>query len=125
MCTEILAPTPLGQHYLELGYTYWSELVGLLWYDEAMTEQTWRVIGLYTPAVKALLEGEGERERVSEEMVEELQGFLVEMERRAEPELGRVIREEWEKVPWEEMIGLTVGEAWERLQEAVAVGSFR
>jgi hypothetical protein len=123
MCTEILAPTPVGQHYLDLGYTYWGELVGLLWYDEAMTEQTWQVIELYTPAVEALLEGRGGEEWVSQEMVEELVYFLAEMEKRADPELREVIQQEREKVPWQELVGLTVEEAWVKLQGAVSEGS--
>ena len=119
MCSEILAPTALGQHYLDLGYGHWNELVRLLWYDEVMTEQTWRVIDLYTPAVEALLEGRGEEEWVSQEMVDELLYFLEEMERRAGPELRQIIREEREKVPWEGLVGLTVEEAWAKLQEVV------
>ncbi len=124
VCTEVLAPTPLGRHYLDLGYTYWNELVRLLWYDEAMMEQTWRVIELYTPAVEALLEGEGAEERVSQEMVDELLYFLVEMERRADPELGRIIQDERARVPWQELVGLTVEDVWARLQEVAPEDSF-
>jgi len=122
VCTEILAPTPLGRHYLDLGYSHWNELVGLLWCDETMAKQTWRVIELYTPGVKALLEGEGSQERVSQEMVDELLYFLAEMEKRASPELRAIIREERAKVPWQELVGLTVEEAWARLQEAAGEG---
>lgn len=118
LCTELLPTTPLGQHYLDLGYTYWNELGMLIWYDETMTEQTWRLIDLYSPAVEALLDGEGATYRVSQEMVDELLRFLEGMEERATPELGSIIREERGRVPWDELAGLTVEEAWIKLQEA-------
>lgn len=118
LCTEILPTKPLGQHYLDLGYTYWNELGALIWYDETMATQTWRVIDLYSPAVEALLDSEGADYRVSQEMVDELQRFLVEMESRATPELAGIIQEERARVPWDDLVGLTVEEAWDRLQEA-------
>jgi len=117
--TELLPSTPTGQHYLNLGYTYWNELVRLIWYDETMVRLTWRVIDLYSPAVDALLDGRGSKMRVSQEMVDELLRWLTEMEIRASPELRQIIQEERAKVPWEDLVGLTVEEAWEKLQEAV------
>jgi|GEM_PF-2848023 hypothetical protein len=120
LCTELLPTTPLGQHYLDLGYTYWDELGTLIWYDEAMAEQTWRVIDLYSPAVEALLDGEGATYRVSQEMVDELLRFLEGMENRATPELRRVIQDERARVPWDDLAGLTVEEAWAKLQEAAS-----
>ncbi|MGQ9467115.1 MAG: hypothetical protein ACUVXE_01385 [Anaerolineae bacterium] len=119
MCSELLSTTPLGQHYLDLGYGHMEELVRLLWYDETMAEQTWRVIDLYSPAVEALLDGKGSTVRVSQEMVDELLLFLSEMEKRADPELGQIIQEERARVPWQGMVGLTVEEAWIKLQEVM------
>lgn len=121
MCSELLPTTPLGQHYLDLGNGHWEELVRLLWYDEMMTSQSWRVIDLYSPAVEALLDGKGSRVRVSREMVDELLLFLSEMEKRADPELRQIIQEERARVPWEEMVGLTVEEAWEKLNKTVRI----
>ncbi|MGB9776531.1 MAG: hypothetical protein ACPLYD_08895 [Anaerolineae bacterium] len=115
--SELLASNPTGQHYMNLGHTYWDELVRLIWYDATMYRLTWRVIDLYSPAVEALLDGKGETVRVSQEMVDEMLRFLTEMESRATPELREVIRRERAKVPWEEMVGLTGEEAWKKLQE--------
>lgn len=113
---ELLASNPTGQHYMNLGHTYWNELVRLIWYDETMYRLTWRVIDLYSPPIEALLDGKGDQVRVSQEMVDEMLHFLTEMEVRASPELREIIREERAKVPWEAMVGLTVQEAWEALQ---------
>lgn len=121
--SELLASTPTGQHYMNLGHTYWDELVRLIWYDETMYRLTWRVIDLYSPAVEALLDGKGDTVKVSQEMVDDMLRFLTEMEVRASPELREVIRRERAKVPWKEMVGLTVEEAWKRLQEVAPENS--
>ncbi len=102
---------------MNLGHTYWDELVRLIWYDVTMYRLTWRVIDLYSPPIEALLDGKGDTVWVSQEMVDEMLRFLTEMESRASPELREVIRRERAKVPWEEMVGLTVEEAWKKLQE--------
>lgn len=120
LCAELLPSTSLGQHYLDLGYSHWQELGMLLWYDDTMTEQTWHVIDLYSPAVEALLDGEGSTVRASQEMVDELLYFLVEMESRADPELRQIIQEERTGIPWQELVGLTVAQVWDKLQEAVS-----
>ncbi|MCS7178337.1 MAG: hypothetical protein RML46_03885 [Anaerolineae bacterium] len=114
--SELLASNSTGQHYMNLGHTYWNELVRLIWYDETMYRLTWRVIDLYSPAIEALLDGEEEKVRVSQEMVDEMLRFLTEMESRATPELREIIRRERAKVPWEKMVGLSVADAWEALQ---------
>ncbi|MCD4738405.1 MAG: hypothetical protein K8R89_03990 [Anaerolineae bacterium] len=119
LCSELLPSTPLGQHYLDLGHTHWNQLGMLLWYDEATVEQTWRVIDLYSPDVDALLDGEGSTVRVSQEMVDELLYFLSKMESRADAELRQIIQDERARVPWHEIVGLTVAEAWIKLQETV------
>ncbi len=118
LCADLLPSTPLGQHYLDLGYSHWNEMVMLLWYDDTMSEQTWYVIDLYSPAVEALLNGEGATVRVSQEMVDELLYFLAEMESRADPKLKQIIQEERTRIPWQEMVGLSAEEAWNKLQEA-------
>lgn len=121
LCSELLPSTPLGRHYLDLGYTHWNRLVRLLWYDKTMAQQTWRVIDLYSPAVEALLDGKGDSVQITQEMVDELLLFLSEMESRADDDLKQIIQEERSKVPWQEMVGLTANQAWIRLQEAVPV----
>lgn len=123
LCAELLPSTPLGQHYLDLGYTHWNELVRLLWYDKIMAKQTWRVIDLYSPAVEALLDGKGSTVQVSQEMANELLYFLTEMESRADAELRQIIQEERSRVPWQEMVDLTVEQAWTELQEAASKGA--
>lgn len=117
LCAELLPTTPLGQHYLDLGYTHMNELVRLLWYDKVMMQQTWHVIELYTPAVEALLDGKGSTVQISQEMVDALTYFLSEMESRASPEIRQIVQEERARVPWRELAGLTVEEAWAELQK--------
>ncbi len=119
LCSELLPSTPLGQHYLDLGYTHMNRLVRLLWYDETMAQQTWRVIDLYTPTVEALLDENGSTVQITQEMVDELLYFLSEMESRADDDLRQVIQDERLKVPWQEMVGLTADEAWIKLQEVI------
>lgn len=121
LCSELLPSTPLGQHYLDLGYTHMSRLVRLLWYDEAMAQQTWHVIDLYSPAVEALLDKNGSTAQITQEMVDELLSFLSEMESRADDDLRQIIQNERSKVPWQEMVGLTADEAWAKLQEIIPV----
>ncbi|GAB4530236.1 MAG: hypothetical protein Fur0018_17420 [Anaerolineales bacterium] len=118
MCRELLPTTPLGQHYLDLGYRYFPEMGALLWFDQTTTDQTWRVIDLYSPAVEALLDGKGEDIYITQEMVDELLTSLSLMEARAGDELQQIIQEERASVPWSDMAGLTVAEAWEKLQTA-------
>ena len=119
VCGELLSPTATGQHYLDLGYTYGDELTLLVWDDEVIEEQAWRLIDLYSPPMEALLDGRGNEVTVSQEMVDEMLRFLAEVESRAGPELRQIIAEERKEIPWEEMIGLTMEKAWARLQEAV------
>ncbi len=121
LCSELLPSTPLGQHYLDLGLDHMEPLVRLLWYDEVMTQQTWHVIDLYTPAVEALLDGQGETVQITQEMIDELLLFLSEMENRADDDLKQIIQDERARVPWQEMVGLTVDKAWAKLQESVSV----
>ena len=121
LCSEILPSTPLGQHYLDLGYTHMKRLVGLLWYDETMTQLTWEVIDLYTPAVEDLLDNQGNNVQISQEMIDKLLIFLTEMEKRADDDLKQIIQDERSKVPWQELVGLTVNQAWAKLQETVVV----
>lgn len=117
LCTELLPTTPLGQHYLNLGYTHWSQLLWLIWYDKTTAKQTWHLIDLYTPAVRALLDGRGNTVRLSQEMMDELSNYLAKMETRADPRLKQIIQAERAKIHWQALVGLTVEQAWKELQQ--------
>ena len=121
LCSEILPATPLGRHYLDLGYTHAPRLVRLLWYDETMAQQTWHVIDLYSPVIEALLNHKEETVPITQEMVDELLIFLSGMENRADNDLKQIFQDERSKVPWQEMVGLTADKAWVRIQEAASV----
>lgn len=116
LCTELLPTTSLGQHYLELGHTHWGQLLRLIWYDEATAKQTWRLIDLYTPAVRALLDGKGNTVYISQEMIDELSNYLIKMESRADTKLRQIIQTERVKIPWHALVGLTAEQAWNMLQ---------
>ena len=116
---ELLMTTPAGQHYAELGSRYGMEIIILLLDNPELQEQAWGLYDMYAPGIKALLDNRGETVIVTQEMVDTLEEFLDNLSAAGSEDLAQDIAAERELLPLQEMVGMTMAEAWEYICAAI------
>ncbi len=109
---EILSTTPEGQRLTDLYYAYIPNIIQVLMVDPTLSDQSIETMNLFVPALEALLDGNGDTVTITSEQVTSLQSFLNTLVEQGDPELQAVILSELERRPLENMVGMTMDEAW-------------
>lgn len=112
---ELLSTTPEGQRLSDLYYTYIPNIVQVLIAHPELSDSSFETMNLFASSLQALLDGEGSSVTVTEEQVQGLQSFLDALIQYGDEDLQSVISAELEKHPLENLIGLTMDEAWSQI----------
>jgi hypothetical protein len=111
--SEIMQKTPAGQYYDSLFWKHSEELMQLIEANPGRYEELVRVNRLFVPGLEALLDGKGDEVRVTSEQVEGLKVQLDWFYSRGGPALQEDIQTEWQRLPLDHFVGMTMNEAWD------------
>lgn len=114
---EILSQTDEGQRYIDLYYAHSAELAQLMLSDANLEEQGLDVVDSFTPNLQALLDGQGSSATITAEQVQQLQVFLDALLPNTSPEFQQAIAQERARRPLEQLVGLTMDQAWDNLTQ--------
>lgn len=112
---ELLNTTSEGQRLSDLYYTYIPNIVQVLIANPELSDSSFETMNLFTPSLQALVDGEGDTVTITAEQVEGLQSFLDALIQYGDEDLQSIISSELEKHPLENMVGLTMNEAWSQI----------
>ncbi len=114
---EVLNQTVEGQHYINAYYAHSADLAQIMLSHPDLEEQGLDVVDLFTPNLQALVDGQGSSVTITAEQVQQLQAFLDALLPYASPEFQQAIAEERAQRPLEQLVGLTMDQAWENLNQ--------
>jgi hypothetical protein len=109
---EVMSQSSEGQRLATLYYEHSLEITILMLSDAELYNQGFEVLDSFLPGLQAMVDGQGDTISITEEQVQAAQAFLDELETRGSPELQQAIESEREHLPLENMIGMTMNEAW-------------
>jgi hypothetical protein len=112
---ELLNTTPEGQRLSDLYYTYIPNIVQVLITHPELSDSSFETMNLFAPSLQALLDGNGDSVVIITEQVQGLQSFLDALIQYGDEDLQSIISSELEKHPLENMVGLTMNEAWSQI----------
>ena len=109
---ELLSTTDAGQYYIGLFYEHSQEITTIMYNHPELADHGLDVIDELSPALQALLDGRGGTVSITRGQVGRVEGFLDEFLSYASPKLRQAIYDERRRRPLENMIGLTMDQAW-------------
>ena len=112
---EYLSQTEAGQHYIALFKEHTTEIAYILFDDPDLYQQGYDVIKSFEAHLQALVDGEGGTVTITSEQVSDLEAILDGVAAKASPDLLSAIQAERENYPLEELIGLSMEQAWDHL----------
>jgi hypothetical protein len=108
---EIMQKSPAGQYYESLFWKHNDELMKISASYPENNQEFWRVTRMYIPGLEALLDGDGDSIRITEEQVQGLKTELDQIASMGSSVLREDIEKEQERLPLENFIGMTMTEA--------------
>jgi len=119
---ELLSTTAVGERYTELYYQHVGRISYLLLRHSELRAMAAEVLREVTPGLTLLLDGHGDRARVSKEMVTEVNTFLHALAAADKAgELVEAIKRERERINLKDLAGLSFTEAWKALNNNQAL----
>ena len=115
---ELLSTTDAGQHYINLFYENTVEITTILYNNPDLDDHGLDVIDDLTPNLEALLDGRGDTVAITAGQVGRAQAFLDEFLPYASPKLRQAISDERRRRPLENMVGMTMDQAWAYLNSS-------
>jgi hypothetical protein len=107
---EVLFPTESGRHYIDLYYYYSNETWQILVAHPEIMDDATRILLRFEPPLRALVEGRGSEVSVTQEMVNQVDGFLDLLAQYASPEFQATIQFERSRIPLSSLVGLSFDE---------------
>jgi len=112
---EILATTPEGERLTDIYYTYIPSIIQVLIAHPELSDSSMATLRLFAPSLEALVDGNGDTVTVTAEQVQGLQSFIDTLVQYGDAELQSVILSELESHLLENMVGITLSEAWSQI----------
>ena len=112
---EYLSTTEEGQHYITLFEEHTTEVAYILFDNPDLYQQGYDVLKSFEAHLKALVDGEGYTVTITSEQVSDLKAILDAVSIKASPNLLSAIQTEYKNQPLEQMIGLSMDQAWSHL----------
>jgi murein DD-endopeptidase MepM/ murein hydrolase activator NlpD len=109
---DFLSLTPQGLHYTTLYKEYSAGIAVILIQNEELYNQGYDILESLAPSLQALLDGNGGKATITSDQVFSIQTFLDSFTAEARPALQNAIRTERDRRPLEELIDLSMEEAW-------------
>jgi Zn-dependent metalloprotease len=114
-----------GQHYRALYEQHTGRISHLLLEDAALRAAGGEILKEVTPGLGRLLDGAGDEDVVTQEVVDEVLAFLrqVAEEDRAhgEGKLADTVEREMARIEWDRLTGMTYADAWDYVQSRTSV----
>jgi hypothetical protein len=114
---DVLNTTTEGQRLRGLYYTYIPNIIQVLTANPDLSDQSIETMNIFAPSLQALVDGSGDTVVITSGQVTSLQSFLNALIEEGDPELRSIITAELELHPLENMIGMTMDQAWEEINE--------
>ena len=111
----LLNQTPQGQHYIDLYNMYTPEIAETIAAHPQLIDEAIDVLQRWEPHLRSLIDGNGDSVVITEEDIQSVQSFLDQLKSFSSPELQAVIGNEQLSRPPEQMIGMTMDDAWAHL----------
>jgi hypothetical protein len=112
---DVLFPTEVGRHYIDLFYGYSNEIWQLSLAHKEVMSEAGRLLLEFEPPLHELVEGRGDKVFVTPDMVNKIEGFLNLLVQFGSPELHVTIQSERARSPLADLVGLSFQEAQVRL----------
>jgi len=109
---NLMAQSQEGRRYIGLFNQHSAEIASILLSDDALYDQAYATMKMFEPGLRALAEGRGEEVTITAEQVQAAQAFLDALLPKASAALQEAIRAERARRPLEDMVGMTMKEAW-------------
>jgi hypothetical protein len=109
---EIMSTTGEGQQLTDLYYQHSLEIATLMLADTDLYDQGFEALDAFLPGLQALVDGNGETVTITAGQVSAAQAFLDELSASGSPELQQAIQDERDRYPLENLIGVTMDQAW-------------
>lgn len=113
----MMVHSPEGRRYIELYKENSPEIASLLIAHPGLRVEGFTTIDLFRPGFQALLEGRGDEVVITSDQVQAVEQFLDHLSTVASPELRRIIVEEREDKPLEQLTGESMAGAQATLLE--------
>jgi hypothetical protein len=118
---DVLSSTPVGRHYSELYYEHSGQISVLLLLNPALGIEGAGLLQSFAPGLASLIDSSATEERITQEQVDSVLGFLTKLEtealKRGDHQLVSDIDSERLGIRWEELPGMTFAEAWTELND--------
>jgi len=111
---EVMAPTPQGQHYIDLFYLFNAEILSLILADPTLFAEGYDTVTLWLPNLASLVNGGNQfgDPVITVNQVQAVDGFLTNLAAAGSPTLQQTISDERDALPDPStFIGLTMSEA--------------
>lgn len=114
---EVLGQSAQGQHYTNLFDANNLELTEAILNNPSLLRDSIYLLVRWQPNMEHFVNGHGDEVVISDEDVASMQNYLHLLAESAQPKLRSVVEEEFLVMPWEDLAGMTMNQAWARLNE--------
>lgn len=115
---ELLGQSPKGKHYIDLFDTHARQITDILIeHRSPLFVDSLSLLNMWTPNLKALVNGNGDGVKITDEQVAAVVAYLDKISQWANPELKSTIATEMSITPLEMTVGLTMNQAWVYLNQ--------
>jgi len=116
---ELLAKTPVGEHYTDLFYTHMGQITSLLVRHSDLRITATRLLQDIAPGLKLLLDARGSSVLVTPEIAADLNSLLEGLKSQCQGSiLAQTVELEMARFDLSRLVGLTFEEAWKSIQES-------
>ena len=109
--SEIMQKSPAGQYYESLFWKHNDELIQIAFSAPEQDIEFWWVTLSFVPGLEALLNGDGNKVKITAEQVRGLKSQLDWLASVGSPSLKEDIQKEEDRFPLESFVGMTMDEA--------------
>lgn len=117
---QFLAPTATGDRYRQLYDQHTGRISQLLLLNTDLRNAFGSILTEVTPALNHLMDDQGDRDVVTQDLVNEVLAFLDDLAANdrasGDGELAATIEREKARIDWNRLVGMTYDEAWEYIQ---------
>jgi hypothetical protein len=114
---QIMASSPQGRYYRGLYNAFSPEFLQITAQNVGLLGEINQAIQAWTPAFRALVDGQGDQAAITPAMIERADELLAAYESKAGPELAAIIRQEMDALDLQSFAGLTMDEALAKVNE--------
>lgn len=120
-----LLTSKAAAHYRALYEQHTGRISQLLLQDAGLRATGGEILKQVTPGLSHLMDGAGDQDVVTREMVDRVVAFLHQLAEedrsRGDGQLADTIEQEMARIEWDRLVGMTFAEAWEYIQSRITI----